>query len=430
MPPSPGPWLDIDPATAVFPVPELAFSIGAGGALEIAGPLRQWQIMLELDAPLPGPGHVGVRGAITVNAGPILVALLSQAGAVLHQFMHDGTTGAWFESFCVVPDDIARIALRNGVGADAEVDITVHSLSLQAVAGPGQPWPIAELSAPVSIPLAEGMQHHPALAAVPAWMGLNPSGFSVNWVGTRTDLRFLKGHAAPPPGLVEPPLPEISEEYFEWVCAAEAIAAARGRFTMVELGAGYGRWMMDAMGLLRQMGRQDLTPHFIGVEAEPSHYAWMVEHFRNNGLDPAQHRLVQGAVSGRDGKVRFAIGDADAWYGQSIIADADTGVNSVEVPAYSLATLLHDVPMVDLLDIDVQGAEAEVCLAAARVLDEKVRRIYIGTHEDAIERDLRRLFQNLGWQEIFAYRLGRAQGTPYGRIMFGDGVQCWLNPRR
>lgn len=429
MPLSPGLWIDIDPSTALFPEPKLAINAGADGVVEIAGSLRQWQVLVEVDSPVPGPGHIGIRGCITVSTGRILVALFGGGGAVLHQFLHDGRKGDWFEEFCFISEEISHIALRNGVGADTEVDISLRSLTVQQTVGALKPWPLDELWAPVSAPLPTDMPHHPALTAVPAWSGLNPSGVTVNWVGARTDLRFLKGFAAPPPGMAAPPLPELSEEYFEWIVLAEAIAAASGRFTMVELGAGYGRWMIDALGILRQQGRRDLTPYFIGVEAEPTHFAWMADHFRNNGLDPVEHRLVQGAVSAHDGTVRFAVGDADAWYGQSIIDDTETGVSSAMVPAYSLSTLLRDVDCVDLLDIDIQGAEAEVCVAGARTLDEKVRRIYIGTHGAAIERELRQLFLGLGWSKVFDFRMGRPQPTPFGRVMFGDGVQCWLNPR-
>ncbi len=429
MPFSPGAWHDIDPSTATFPAPDLAAFATEDGGLEITGAVRQWQVFLELEAPVSGPGRIGVRGSITVNRGSLLVALYSEAGAVLHQFRHDGRAGPEFESHCDLDLPVAHVVLRDGSGGDSEIDMILHRLSLQQAQGEARPWSLDAMAAPVSMPLPPDIPHHPALAAVIPWRGLNPSGFSVNWVGTRTDARFIKGFALPPPGMAEPPLPEVSEEYFEWICAAEAIAQARGRFTMVELGAGYGRWMMDALGLIRQLRRDDLTPHFIGVEAEPTHFDWMAQHLRNNGLDPAAHRLVQGAVAGRDGKVRFAIGNADAWYGQSIVTDATTGLASIEVPAWSLTTLLHDVPMVDLIDIDIQGAEAEVCEAAARVIDEKVRRIYIGTHGVAIEHSLRALFRKLGWRNLVDYRMGRAQTTPFGRIMFGDGVQCWLNPR-
>ena len=38
------------------------------------------------------------------------------------------------------------------------------------------------------------------------------------------------------------PIPPIDEEYFEWVDLLESVRDARGAYTMMELGAGYGRW--------------------------------------------------------------------------------------------------------------------------------------------------------------------------------------------
>ena len=48
--------------------------------------------------------------------------------------------------------------------------------------------------------------------------------------------------------------PSIDEEYFEWIALLAAISAARGRFCMAELGAGWGRWMASAAVLCRQKG--------------------------------------------------------------------------------------------------------------------------------------------------------------------------------
>lgn len=36
-------------------------------------------------------------------------------------------------------------------------------------------------------------------------------------------------------------LPAFDEEYFEWIDLLEAVTEATGEFTMIELGAGWGR---------------------------------------------------------------------------------------------------------------------------------------------------------------------------------------------
>jgi FkbM family methyltransferase len=215
----------------------------------------------------------------------------------------------------------------------------------------------------------------------------------------------------------------------------EAIDAARGGFTMVELGAGYGRWVVDAWNAMRRKGLENLPLRLVAVEAEPQHFRWMQEHFRNNGLDPAQHRLIEAAVAGKPGTVTFSTGHAGAWYGQAIvktdrIEHADyPEARVIQVPALTLEQVLEGIEAVDLLDMDIQGAELDVCTAGMPTLLRKVRRVHIGTHGDAIDTGLRRLFRAHGWRNLHDYPNGRANRTPFGVIMFGDGVQSWVNPQ-
>ena len=92
----------------------------------------------------------------------------------------------------------------------------------------------------------------------------------------------------------------MNEEYFEWIDLLRAVAEPRDSFTMLELGAGWGRWLVDAWSALRLSNKENLAIKLIGVEAEPQHFVWMQQHFRSNGLDPYQHRLIEAAVMARD----------------------------------------------------------------------------------------------------------------------------------
>jgi FkbM family methyltransferase len=230
-------------------------------------------------------------------------------------------------------------------------------------------------------------------------------------------------------------LPSVGENYFEWIDLLEAVAEAGDRFTMVELGAGYGRWLIEAWSALCRIGKSDITLQLIGVEAEPQHFAWMQEHFRANGLDPTWHRLIQAAVSASDGTTLFTMGHAEKWYGQAIVGDqnwhwdAYPEASVQEVTAVSLATVLEGVPFVDLLDMDIQGVEGEVVTSSRQLLDERIKRVHIGTHSAAVEALLRTTFDQMGWKCTADYPHGGLANTPYGRVQFGDGVQSWVNPR-
>src|SRR5579883_1190234 len=155
-------------------------------------------------------------------------------------------------------------------------------------------------------------------------------------------------------------LPRIDEEIFEWIDVLECVEAARGRFTMVELGAGYGRWLLAGAMAARQ---RSLPFHLVGVEAEPRHFAWLKQHLRDNDIDPAAHTLIEAPVSGRRERVRFYVGDPKKWYGQSItthMAPEVNGASIVEMDSITLADVLRPLGKVDLIDMDIQGAEHDV----------------------------------------------------------------------
>jgi hypothetical protein len=84
---------------------------------------------------------------------------------------------------------------------------------------------------------------------------------------------------------------------------------------------------------------------------------------------------------------------------------------------------------VDLIDLDVQGAEFVVLRGAISALNEKVKRVHIGTHGHEIELELRTLFRQNGWYKLNDYACHSTETTPWGDVTFDDGVQTWINPR-
>jgi hypothetical protein len=98
------------------------------------------------------------------------------------------------------------------------------------------------------------------------------------------------------------------------------------------------------------------------------------------------------------------------------------------VPAISVSTVLAPLEHVDLVDVDIQGAEADSLEPAADSLRAKVTRIYVATHSRCNEERVRGLFGSLGWVSVYDFPGGGESKTPWGRIMFEDGVQVWRNP--
>lgn len=296
------------------------------------------------------------------------------------------------------------------------------------------------------------MTNHPVFDKFSAYSGPVPEGCQTDYIGTRIRCEFV-ATTTPSPSVVQMACPPVDEEYFEWIDILESVSRARDRYSMLELGAGYGRWAVRAAAALRQRGIQKC--HLVAVEGEPLHFKWLQQHFRENGLDPVEHTLVQAVVSDRPGSTLFYIGmpkggadRADQWYGQAIagsyekprskaqqlyagipVIELKSGWKSIEVQAVTLESLLRDLDRVDLIDMDVQGEELKIVQSAIDELDRKVCRLHIGTHARELEKGLKETLGSHGWICHFDYPCASTTETRFGSVSFVDGVQSWTNPR-
>jgi FkbM family methyltransferase len=275
------------------------------------------------------------------------------------------------------------------------------------------------------------------------WSGIVPSGFFAYFLGnlTRADYwAFSKEIRA----LYDRERyetfagPSVDDNIFDWLVLLEAVADAKDGFTMAAVGAGWGRWLVAGAFAARQLGT--LPVRLIGVEAEPTHFRWMLEHFRDNGLDPGQHDLIEAAASGASGHAWFYVGDAASWYGQSIIqgevateqiADGEVvhnGYKARQVRTVDLRELLGKYSRVDYLHMDIQGAELDFLSSHPTVLHGRVKRVLVGTHSNDIEKGLRQLFASLRWRAQYDFPMGAQLRVNDAALTLGDGVQVWINP--
>lgn len=305
------------------------------------------------------------------------------------------------------------------------------------------------------------MQHHQVFSRFRQFSGVVPAGYHVDFVGTQISHKFIAGQNGTNPKPRGGPIQDVSypifdEEYFEWIDLLESVVAAKKVYTMIELGSGYGRWVVRAALAARQYDPK-LRCNLIAVEAEPTVYGWMKEHFRHNGLKPRHHSLLHGAVTNKPGKVEFYIGGPvggpqdlapDAWYGQCLSKDYEvaeakpagkyngfkvlrykSGWRSIRIPGVSLGSILKKLDRVDLIDLDIEGEELPTLTSVAAELDAKVKRLHIGTHGKEIEAGLRELLSAHGWECRADYSLFSTCETPYGPIQFENGAQSWVNPK-
>ena len=80
------------------------------------------------------------------------------------------------------------------------------------------------------------------------------------------------------------------------------------------------------------------------------------------------------------------------------------------------------------LDIDIQGSESFVILAARKKLQNVVRALHIGTHSLGIHQQLREMLLEDGWQLRFDYPPNSSILTEFGWVSFRDGVISARNP--
>jgi FkbM family methyltransferase len=302
------------------------------------------------------------------------------------------------------------------------------------------------------------LQHHEVFSHFTPFQGQVPADYGIDFLGTKTHKDFLAGMYTYVAGtMLTTGYPPVNEEYLEWIDLLESIVAARESYTILDLGAGFGRWSVRAACALKQYNHQ-LPYTLIAVEAEPVVFGWMGRHFQDNDIDPSQHRLIHAAIAEQPGDVLFNIGgprggpfdrSPDEWYGQFLANDNNvlggyeedgeysgfpvrlykSGWRSINVPGVSLGGLLKDLNRVDLVDMDVEGQELPSVLSAIEELDAKVKRLHIGTHGKEIEDGLRQLLSIHGWHCLFDYTLFSRNETPWGTVDCENGVQSWVNPR-
>ncbi len=234
-----------------------------------------------------------------------------------------------------------------------------------------------------------------------------------------------------PGGLVSVGYPPVNEECFDWLGLMAAVLSADSRFTMVEIGAGWGRWLVAGAKLARQRG---IPCRLLGVEADADHFRWMLEVFRDNALGSDECQLCSGAVAPEDGPAFLLRHERpEQNYGQHLVDPASFPVQNhpghyiAEVNAKSLRSILHPLDCVDFLRCDVGGAEDEILSSASTELD-RVRILQISTRKATDER-LHAWLQDMGWINVFRFPPETTAETPYGPVAFGEGLQTWLHPR-
>ena len=271
--------------------------------------------------------------------------------------------------------------------------------------------------------------------------GAGEAGFVTNFVGSRTRCR-LQAQLAPFSGVVEePPAPvgNTQAETAEWLGTLRAVEEAGAAFRMLELGAGYGPWMATTHRAARRRGVADIRVY--GVEGDEAHVGFIHVNMGDNGVRPDAYEAIHSAVGARDGVAFWPVEeDSSAVYGGRPLAADDGGAaylgqrraRLAEVPVLAIDRLLEREPFWDLVHIDIQGQEGEVCEAGVEQMTLRVRRVVVGTHSRVQDGRVMAVFHAAGWslenEKPTITVWNDAIPTVEGMALV-DGVQVWRNPR-
>ena len=145
---------------------------------------------------------------------------------------------------------------------------------------------------------------HTVFESFRPWVGDVEGGWDVNFLGVRTRVAFFS--------LYEELADFSQRRRVERDCRfrtrttssgshlLESVMEAEGSFAMVELGAGWGKWIVNSVAALK--AHNALPYHVVGVESEPTHFEWMKQHLEDNDVQLGNATLIEAAVAPKDGE--------------------------------------------------------------------------------------------------------------------------------
>jgi FkbM family methyltransferase len=275
-------------------------------------------------------------------------------------------------------------------------------------------------------------------------------GFYTDFSGVRTRLSYFGIDSHPAEhhiGTLPFPDDALHAESIEYVAVAKALEQAKNSFTVVELGAGYGPWLVFGAKSALKKGISDIT--LIAVEADLQRHQLFHTNLADNGLplpqtspaalDSAQNiqvRCIHGAISDSIGKVSFGSQSVLDWGASPIEGGGTTDYRGVtvkaeEIDTYTIDAVLSDVSVVDFMHMDIQGFELKSIRASLDVLQRKVRVLLVATHSRALEGGVIDLLHDNGWQLLLEKPCKFTPGTTgdLTAATYLDGTQVWINTR-
>lgn len=193
------------------------------------------------------------------------------------------------------------------------------------------------------------------------------------------------------------------DHFFEWSdliaallnakTAAAGGTVAKRRFNMLELGAGWAKWIVDAAALARQLKFEPGYVAAVGIEAQPDHCKMAEEHMAANDAASKGASMMCAAVGAEDGELEFPIdnsggafkGAGKFGYGAQMILDGKRWGDVRKVKAIGICSLVKLAAFggapIDFVSLDVQSFEHAILNEdAVSCMDSMVRLVHISLH--------------------------------------------------
>ncbi|MCX8232157.1 MAG: hypothetical protein OTJ45_10090 [Alphaproteobacteria bacterium] len=296
------------------------------------------------------------------------------------------------------------------------------------------------------------------------WAGHLAAGRQCNHLGV---LSPDEGRDRRPARYVETRLPRVAdgEGFSEWFSTAQAIARAKRSFTMVSLGAHYGKPMVNAVHMLRAV--RPMPYRLVAAEGDPNLGPMLTEHFRENGVGSTSLTHINAVVGANNKPVLFpctetrtgansaltSVASIDAFvaaindggHAERVVASllrdddttritttlAGTGVQAELrlMSSVTLGDLLGPLDCVDYLEIDIQAAEYRAVPPFIDLIARRVGWIHLGTHTQVVHDAMAEMFKSNGFRVEIDWNPEATYETPDGSFRTQDGVLAVANPK-
>jgi len=145
----------------------------------------------------------------------------------------------------------------------------------------------------------------------------------------------------------------VNREYDSPIRQAFALRASGERFTVMDLGANVGYFVLRVIDLMRQELLQGASCDITAVEGSPENFHELQSRLQGQNLTPAIVRTINGLAGQRTGN--GLIHQSALHVKNSILEAPEHG--GVAVPFVDLTELMAGRPEIDLLKCDIEGAE-------------------------------------------------------------------------